>query len=172
MQNELKTYIEDIYTRISEAARTSDLATIQILTAKVAELEQLERQRKAIQQRLTNLMTDVGGSSKTGTVSDVGFRKLLIPVTAGMIRQNLLTVTQHIRRGKVKVGEEMDIEALPSGEIFRTQILEKGNKLRARGEIARIYKDENVQADNYILLTETAPGHWTLEKAAQALSDT
>ena len=57
------------------------------------------------------------------------------------------------------------IEALPSGEQFETVVLEKGNKLRARGEVARFYREANVRAGDYVLLTEIAPRRWTLKKA-------
>ncbi len=97
--------------------------------------------------------------------SNAEIRKLPINVTEGDIRQNLLKLAPHINRGKIKVGEELVIEALPSGERFRTVVSDKGKKLRARGPIARFYKDANVQPDDYVLLTEETPGRWTLKKA-------
>jgi hypothetical protein len=92
-------------------------------------------------------------------------RKLPIEVTEGDIRQNLLKLTPHINRGKIKVGEQLLIEALPSGERFQTVVSDKGNKLRARGEIARFYKDSGVQPGDFVLLSEDTPGRWTLKKA-------
>ncbi len=71
----------------------------------------------------------------------------------------------HINRGRIKVGEELVIEAFPSGERFQTIVSDTGNKLRARGEIARFYRDAKVNPDDYVLLTEETPGHWTLKKA-------
>ena len=88
-----------------------------------------------------------------------------VEVTDGMIRQNLLTLTPHLKTAKVKVGEQFMIEAQPSGRRFATALLEKGNKLQERGEIARSYRDANVNGGDYVLLTEAAPGRWKLKKA-------
>jgi hypothetical protein len=74
-------------------------------------------------------------------------------------------LTPHVKRGKIKIGEELVIEALPSGEKFQTVVSDKGNKLRARGQIARFYKEAKVQPGDHVLLTEVAPGRWTLKKA-------
>jgi hypothetical protein len=92
-------------------------------------------------------------------------RELAVEVTDGDIRQNLLKLTPHVKRRKIKVGEELIVEVLPSGERFQTVVSEKGNKLRARGEVARFYREAKVKAGDYVLLTEIAPGHWTLKKA-------
>ena len=50
----------------------------------------------------------------------------------GMINQNLLTLTEHINRGTIRVGETMDIETVPGGERFTTKVLPTGNKLQER----------------------------------------
>jgi DGQHR domain-containing protein len=97
--------------------------------------------------------------------SNAEIRKLPINVTPGDIRQNLLKLTQHINRGRIRVGEELVIEAFPSGERFQTVVSDKGKKLRARGEIARFYRDAKINPDDYVLLTEETPGRWTLKKA-------
>jgi len=82
-----------------------------------------------------------------------------------MIRQNLLTLSSQVKRRKIKVGEELIIEAFPSGERFKTELLEQGKKLRARSEIASFYRTAKVKGGDYVLLTEIAPGRWTLKKA-------
>jgi len=84
-----------------------------------------------------------------------------------MIRQNLLTLTPHVKRGRIKIGEELIIEVAPSGERFVTRLLRIGNKLRARGEIAHFYRTAGVKGGDYVVLTEISPGKWTLTKAPQ-----
>src|SRR5258708_50113 len=166
MSDELENHIGQLYTEISEAAKKPDLTAIQRLTRKVAELEDLKQQQAAIQERMAKLIHDETTSIPLpDSKNNGGLRELPVHVTEGMIRQNLLTLTPHVKRGKIKIGEELIIEALPSGERFQTVVMDKGNKLRARGEIARFYRDAGVQADDYVLLTENAPGHWTLRQA-------
>lgn len=84
-----------------------------------------------------------------------------------MIRQNLLTLAPQVKTGKIKVGEELVIEALPSGERFQTELLEQGKRLRARSEIASFYRAAKVKGGDYVLLTEVTPGRWTLKKAPE-----
>ena len=48
-------------------------------------------------------------------------RKLPVEVTQGMIKQNLLTLTEHVKRGRIRVGEDLIVETQPSGERFRTR---------------------------------------------------
>jgi hypothetical protein len=173
MSDELKTHICKIYAQIGEAAKNTDLPSIQRLTRQVAELEELKQQQAAIQQRMAKLIHD----EVTASVSPMDgkangkLRELPVQVSEGMIRQNLLTLTPHVKRGRIKIGEELVIETLPAGEVFQTVVMEKGNKLRARGAITRFYQDAKVQADDHVLLTETAPGRWTLRKVPPRILD-
>ena len=165
--NELDQHIETVMARISEAALEHDLAAIQRLARKASELQELKEQMAAIQQRIASLSSEdtnvpvVAANQPT----DEKIRQLPIEVTDGMIRQNLLTLTPHVRSGKIKVGEELIIEALPSGRRFQTVLLEQGKKLRERSEIASFYRDAKVKGGDYVLLTEVEPGGWTLKKA-------
>lgn len=168
---ELKTidkHISSLMNQIIESASKQDIPTIQRLLRKADELQEMKENLTAIQLRLTNL----GNKDLRDTAIDNGrqlsaeLRKLLIEVTEGDIRQNLLKLTPHIKRGKVRTGEELTIEAIPSGERFRTVVSDKGNKLRSRGEIARFYRDAKVSAGDFVSLTEEAPGCWALKKAA------
>ncbi len=121
----------------------------------------------AIQQRIASLIsenTNVPVAAADERMKE-GIRQLPIEATDGMIRQNLLTLAPHVRSGRIKVGEELIIEALPSGRRFQTALLEQGKKLRERSEIARFYRDAKVKGGDYVLLTEAAPGQWTLKKA-------
>ena len=165
--DELDKHITNVMAQISEAASKHDLATIQQLTRKATELQELKDQMAAIQQRIASLSGGSAGAafSSAKVVKNGGIRELPIEVTDGMIRQNLLTLTPHINSRKIKVGEELIIEALPGGDRFKTDLVDKGNKLRARSEIGRFYRDAKVKGGDYVLLTEVEPGRWTLKKA-------
>jgi len=168
--NELDTHITRVMAQITEAASKQDLPTIQRLSRKAAELQEMKEQVVAIQQRIASLNGEETRTTPTATVAakeqpNGKIRELPVEVTDGDIRQNLLKLTPHIKRGKIRIGEELIIEALPSGERFQTDVSEKGNKLRARGEIARFYKDAKIKGGEYVLLTEVSPGRWTLRKA-------
>jgi hypothetical protein len=93
-----------------------------------------------------------------------GNRTIEIQVTQGMINQNLLTLTDHVHRGIVRIGEEFTVESEPSGEVFKTELLENGNKFRERGAIARFYEAAHVHAGDCITLAETSPRRWKLRK--------
>jgi Asp-tRNA(Asn)/Glu-tRNA(Gln) amidotransferase C subunit len=165
--NELDKHIATVMGQISEAASKHDLAAIQRFSRKAGELHELKEQMAAIQHRMMALTTgEVGVANQIApTQSNGKLRELPVEVTEGDIRQNLLKLTPHVKRGKIKVGEELIIEALPSGDQFQTVVSDKGNKLRARSEVARFYKDGKVKAGDYVLLTEVSPGRWTLKKA-------
>lgn len=57
------------------------------------------------------------------------------------------------------------LETAPSGDVFETELLQNGNKLRERGSIGRFYREASVSEGDYVVLTETSPGNWALEKA-------
>jgi len=162
--NELDKHITKVMAQITEAASKQDLVNIQRLSRKAAELHELKEQMAALDQRIASLNED---SAQTAMKEQPNgkLRELPVEVTDGDIRQNLLKLTPHVKRGKIKVGEELIIETLPSGERFQTVVSEKGNKLRARGEVALFYREAKVKAGDYVLLTEIAPGRWTLKKA-------
>jgi hypothetical protein len=165
--NEIDGHIKNVMTQITEAASKQDLAAIQNLTRKASELQEMKEQMVAIQQRIASLngeSTEVPRVTANQPTNGVN-RQLPIEVTGGMIRQNLLTLAPHVRTGKIKVGEELIIESLPSGERFQTVLLDQGKKLRARSEIASFYRDAKVKDGDYVLLTEVAPRQWTLKKA-------
>jgi hypothetical protein len=58
----------------------------------------------------------------------------------------------------------MKIEARPSGELFCTDLLRDGNRLRERGAIARFYREARVHAGDRVVLTQDASNRWKLEK--------
>jgi len=174
--NELKTIenqIDTLMIQISDAASRKDLPAmdrlpvVERLYRKASELREIKDQVAVIQQRIEKLACEDPSAAPSPATEEANrkLRELPMEVTKGMIRQNLLTLTPHIKRGKVKLGEEFRIKALPGGENFETVLLEKGNKLRARGPIARFYQDAQVQDGDYVLLTEIAHGQWELKKA-------
>jgi len=59
-------------------------------------------------------------------------REIAVAVTEGMINQNLLTLTEAVRRRTIAVGDKLTVET-PSGDQFETTVLEAGNKLQERG---------------------------------------
>lgn len=166
--NELDTQIAIVMKQISEAASSHDLQSVQKLSRKAAELQELKEQMAAIHHRMNALVNNENevANATPAEESNGKLREFLVEVTDGDIRQNLLKLTPHLKRGKIKIGEELIMEAVPSGERFQTVVSEKGNKLRARGEIAQFYKDAKVKAGDHVLLTEIAPGRWTLKKTS------
>jgi hypothetical protein len=167
--DEIDKQIKNVMDQISGAASKQDLATIQRLTRKASELKELKEQLAAIQQRIASLLIESGHTLVPNTSQPTNgiIRQLPIEVTDGMIRQNLLTLAPQVKNGRIRVGEELVIEALPSGERFHTELLEQGKRLRARSEIASFYRAAKVKGGDYVLLTEVTPGRWTLKKAPE-----
>lgn len=154
---------------ISAAAAKRDLAGVTGLTKRASELEAMKKTLMGIEDRLKTYRasaTQSAAPNPAETESNGDLRELPVEVSQGMINQNLLTLTEHVKRGRIKAGEELLVEAAPSEERFRTDLVGNGNKLRERGAIARFYRDAGVRAGDMIVLTETAPQRWKLRKAA------
>jgi hypothetical protein len=150
---------------IQEMARKGNLTAVMALTKKAAEYEDVKKTLLHLQERLKEVHAMAVQSPTNGSGSNQ-LRELPVEVSAGMIRQNLLTLTRHVKQRRIRISDELTIEAQPSGERFQTQLLEKGNKLRERGAIARFYRDAGVSPGDFVVLSETAPSRWTLKKAA------
>jgi hypothetical protein len=169
--DELDVHLKNVMTQITEAASKENLAAIKRLTQTASELQELKDQRAAIEREIERRIASLNGDATEVTppvanqLPNGKGRQLATLVTDGMIRQNLLTLASSVRSGKIKVGEELIIEALPSGERFQTTLLEQGKKLRERGKIANFYRDAKVKGGDYVLLNEVTPGRWTLKKA-------
>jgi hypothetical protein len=162
---EIDKQIKNVMIQIADAASKADLASVQRLTRKASELQEVKEQTVALQQRFDRLTDKRENSALEFQKSNGYIRQLPIEVTDGMIRQNLLTLSPQVKSNKVKVGEEFLIEVFPSGDRFQTTLLEQGKKLRARSEIASFYRSAKVKGGDYVLLTEITPGHWILKKA-------
>lgn len=147
-----------IMQRIAEAAQRGDLASVNAESRKAAELEEIKQAAIVIDQRLKNLQSPF-------PKKDTALRELPVEVSQGMINQNLLTLTDHVKRGRIKVGETLTIEAHPSGERFRTEVMQNGNKLQERGAIGRFYREAGVKPLDFVVLAEIAPARWALKKA-------
>jgi hypothetical protein len=160
--NKIEEAITAVMKQIPAAAERQDLTSLESLTKKATELQSMKHQILAIETRFQQLMN----GSQIAPIEESkgsGIRELVVKVTQGMINQNLLTLTDGIDQGIVRIGEKFIIE-LPSGERFQTELLPTGNKLRERGKIRQFYQDENVQAGESVLLTEITPGRWQLKK--------
>jgi hypothetical protein len=162
----INNHLVAVYSEIADAAKRQDLSSISRLVSKAGQLEELRNQHRAVQGRIASLRNTGEDKNLASNERDpLNLREFAVEVTEGMKRQNLFTLTSHVKRGRIKTGEQLIIEALPSGKRFQTELLDQGNRLRARGEIAQFYRDANVNDGDYVLLTEVAPGIWTLRKA-------
>jgi hypothetical protein len=156
--------IEGTMRKIAEAAGKRDLTAVTALTRNATELEEMKKTVQAIEAKL-NTLKDSATVLNAESLQAISVRELVTEVTQGMLNQNLLTLTEHVKRGRIRTGEELLFEALPSGDRFRTDLMTNGNKLRERGAIARFYREAGVRAGDFVVLTEVAPAQWTLKKA-------
>jgi len=150
--------------KIAEAAGKRDLATVVAQARKAAELEDMKKTVQSIEEKLNSLKTPTTPVTSERQL-EVKLRELPVEITGGMLRQNLLTLTTHVKRGRIRVGEELTVEAYPSGERFHTDLMMNGNKLRERGAIGRFYHEAGVREGDFAVLVEVAPSRWTLKKA-------
>jgi hypothetical protein len=161
LSNEIEAEIAETMQLIASAAGRRDLSAVEQLTKKAAELSALKDQEEAIKNRVRTLKN--GSHPSRAFVPTPTVREFLVPVTQGMINQSLLTLSEPVKRGKIRVGERLSIE-LPSGDRFQTELLEGGKKLRERGRIADFYRNAGVQAGDVVVLIELTPGQWQLKK--------
>jgi len=164
--NELTSRIDKAISKtmagISKAAERRDVTVIEHLTKQASELRALAEQITAIEKRLEHL--DTSGSATNGSTPRSPIRELVVEVSQGMINQNLLTLSSQIKRGIVRTGESFRIRAIPSGDVFETELLASGNKLQERGKIAKFYRDASIRAGDSVVLREITPGQWELGK--------
>jgi hypothetical protein len=147
------------------AVQRRDVAAATALMRKATEYQDLKKSLISVEERLKGLESQPV-TATAEAAGDGKLRELPVEVTGGMIRQNLLTLTKHVKQRRIAVGEDLTIETQPSGERFRTELLLKGNKLQERGAIARFYRDAGVHDGDFVVLTEVAPKRWTLTKAS------
>jgi len=104
--------------RITEAASKHDLTSIETLTWAASDLKEIKEKVSNVGARLARLNPQPTNARMVSAPTSTGskLREFNMEVTDGTIRQNLLTMTEPLKRGLVKPGEEFTIEALPSGE--------------------------------------------------------
>ncbi len=161
LQNDIKNVLDETMSRIADAAGKHDVKALGLLTARATKLEEMKRTVIGIE----NALKEYQSLAATGDSSN-NLRRLPIRVSEGMIRQNLLTFSEHIKRGRIQVEEEMNIEVQSTGARFSSKVLQNGNRLQERGEIGRFYRAAGVHDGDVVMLTETKPNEWTLEKPA------
>jgi hypothetical protein len=161
----IETLMAETMAKISRTAGgpNCDVAELEALTKRASELKQMTEQVAAIQHRLASMSARGENMTDDGTTG-IFRRKLLIEVSQGMINQNLLLLTEPLKRGLVKTGEELTIEPLPKGDRFKSAVIQPGNRLQERGAIGKFYRDAMVNAGDYVILGEVAPGQWQLRK--------
>jgi len=162
IDQEIEELLTELQSLIAQAAKKADFGLTAKLSQNAKELEVMKGQIKDIKARLGILKKNLSGNPMP-EASTGKFRKLFCEVTGGCVRQNLLTLTRQIQRGVIKVGETMEIE-LPDGKRFITDVVEKGNKLRERGEIARFYRENHIIEGSYVVLEEISLGKWLLRR--------
>ena len=89
-------------------------------------------------------------------------RILPIRVTEGMIKQDLLTLAEHVNVRRIAIGEILTVKT-ELGDQFRTDVV-LDKKLRERGAIRRFYRDASVMPGDWIVLTEINRGQWELRR--------
>jgi hypothetical protein len=164
--NDIPTTINNLMaqtmSKITKAAATQNLADLEVLTKQASELKQMKEQIASIQHRLISFAGNDEIKIQSNGHSALAQRELFIEVSQGMINQNLLTLTEPLKRGQIRIGEELIIEALPSGEKFKTVVMSNGNKLQERGAIGKFYRKIGVQAGDIVVLREISRGSWQL----------
>jgi hypothetical protein len=161
--------MDQTMSKIAKAAASQNLAELETLTKRASELKHMKEQIASIQHRLIGFAGNGGIKIQSNGHSTLTQRELLIEVSQGMINQNLLTLTEPLKRGQIHVGEELIIEALPSGERFKTQVMTNGNKLQERGAIGKFYRAASVRAGDFVVLREVSRGSWQLLKRQNSL---
>src|ERR1700733_2810539 len=120
--NDIPTTINNLMaqtmSKITKAAATQNLAELETLTKRASELKQMKEQIASIQHRLIGFAGNGETKIQSNSHSTLAQRELFIEVSQGMINQNLLTVTEPLKRGQIRIGEELIIEVQPSGERF------------------------------------------------------
>lgn len=84
------------------------------------------------------------------------------PANRGIINQNLLTLTQACKKGIVRLNEKFKL-TMPDGESITTELVSPGNRLKARGAFGRLYRQEEAEHGDKIILKEESRGHWQVQ---------
>jgi hypothetical protein len=92
-----------------------------------------------------------------------------ILITKGMLNQNLFTLTKLVKRGVVRVGDNIEL-LLPCGDRLISKLLAPGNRLQERGRVRSFYEQEKARAGDFICMSKEASGGWLvrIEHVSQA----
>lgn len=159
----INNYMDQTMSKIKEAAATQNLTELEALTKKASELKQMKEQIAAIQHYLISFNGNGEMKNRSGG-SALTLREIFIEVSQGMINQNLLTLTKPLKRGQIRIGEELIVEVLPGSKKFKTRVMRNGNKLKERGAVGRFYLSAGVKAGDFVTLREVSHGNWQLLK--------
>lgn len=162
LSKQIEDAIDETMTQLSKAAVRRDFPVIDAMTNKASELRTLQQQLTAIENRFRHLE---GATIDPTSGGPLAIREIAVEISQGMINQNLLTLTDAVKKGLIRLSEKMVIETLPSGNTFETELMANGNKLRERGKIGKFYREAAVRAGDAIVLREVTPGRWQLRKS-------
>ncbi|WP_269540932.1 hypothetical protein [Cerasicoccus fimbriatus] len=148
--------------KISIAASNRDTSEITKFTRIAEDAEKLKSKLSNMLLSLEVLESEVSSKKKiTHETPSENLRNFRIRVSQGMINQNLLTFTQQVKFGEIKVGEVLRVKTSEGG-LFKSEILSQGNKLRERGQVGEFYKKAGIKADDFVELIEQKPSEWYL----------
>jgi hypothetical protein len=163
LQEHLEAEIKMVTDKISDEAHPD--GNMEYLQGCAKQVELLKRNLKALKaigDHAVNVMVNtLSFPTDESSVAASGMRTLLIEVSAGMINQHLLTLTEAKDDGKVKTGEKFTI-LLPDGTSFSTELCDPGNKLRERGQIRKFYQGEKINPGDKVIMTEVSHGSWKI----------
>lgn len=139
-----------VWQMIEEATLQKDSGKLQTLGVIAQETARLKEEYKAITLKLDNLQQ---------ISKNPNGRHVLIPITAGSIKQNYLSITIPKRVGLLPNLHNALVNVETSaGFSFKTTVLHDHNRLQERGEIARFYREANVRAGDKVIWKEVVPG--------------
>jgi hypothetical protein len=134
--------------RIQNAAAEQDFETVAALTKSAATIASYANGIAEEKERL-----GLAGNEREA-------RTFLIRITEGALRNSYLSVTEGMKKGWLKPGETVRI-TLAGGREFATLIM-LAKRLQERGLISEFYSDQEILAGDYVEMTETEQGSWTL----------
>jgi len=164
-EERISTVISLAMQQISVAASSHDTAKISQYTKIAESAEKLKQKLKDLYDNLDVLESELSpqpkNESKKAEFQSTGLRHFRVRVTQGMINQNLLTLTQQVKLGEIRIGEVLRVQT-SEGDLFKTELLSPGNKLRERGRVREFYEKAKIRADDFIELIERKPAEWYL----------
>jgi hypothetical protein len=99
-------------------------------------------------------------------------RPIIIPVTDGMLRQNLFTLTKAVKTKRMSVGQKITL-ILPDETQLTSTILAPGNRLQERSLIRKFYTENSVKAGDILQLHDVDADTWrvSIDRKSQSIDD-